>query len=300
MDQTIQELPLNQLRAFAALFQSGGVRPAARLLGIAHSAVSRHVSGLQQWLGVELIDDRRGQRVDFTPQGEALGKILVKCFQDMGQTVDALRERRSGNSVTIATAPSMAARWLLPRLPRLQDRLPWIEISVIVDQRPRVPDDLGADLNLRMGKGPWPEFRCDPLMDDALFPVVNRQQWEVEGCPSDLEYLRRIPLLHDRDPNTPWSLWRNEFGPANLDIRRGPRFTSSDVLLRAAAEGIGAALARGRLAAEDIKSGVLVRPFGEAAVVLNDAYWIVRPRLTPTRSAIDAVINWLIDEAKAP
>jgi LysR family glycine cleavage system transcriptional activator len=38
------KLPLNALRAFATVYAQGGVRSAARELGIAHSSVSRHLA----------------------------------------------------------------------------------------------------------------------------------------------------------------------------------------------------------------------------------------------------------------
>jgi LysR family glycine cleavage system transcriptional activator len=66
----MNELPLNALRAFAMVYAHGGVRAAARELGMAHSSVSRHLGELDRWLGVPLLRTAagRGQLV-FTPQG---------------------------------------------------------------------------------------------------------------------------------------------------------------------------------------------------------------------------------------
>lgn len=295
----MRDLPLRQLRAFAALYECGGVRPAGRLLGIAHSAVSRHVHELEQWIGVPLLAENPGARsMAFTSQGEALGKVLDKSFNDMSQAILRLRERRSGNSVTLATTPSLATRWVLPRLPELQQRAPWVELSITVDQKVRDPAEEGADLSLRMGSGPWEGFDCSPLMDEQLFPVVGRKKWESDGRPTTADYLNRTPLLHDRDPNTSWGEWKARFGPADLDVRKGPRFTSSDMVLRAAAEGVGVALARGHLAADDLRSGVLVRPFGNDSIRLENAYWLVRPGMERERSAVAAVEQWLRGEAE--
>jgi LysR family glycine cleavage system transcriptional activator len=105
-------------------------------------------------------------------------------------------------------------------------------------------------------------------------------------------------LLHDRDPNTSWQLWRQKYGPAALDVRRGPRFASSDLLLRAAAQGLGVALARDRLAQEELASGALVRPFETRAIDLGVAYWIVRPRGSAPREAVKILVAWLRREAE--
>ena len=47
----MRRLPLSALRAFAAVFETGGVRPAARALQVTHSAVSRHVRELEAKAG---------------------------------------------------------------------------------------------------------------------------------------------------------------------------------------------------------------------------------------------------------
>ena len=199
--------------------------------------------------------------------------------------------------MTISTTPSVAARWLLPRLGSLADAHPAIELSVVADQALTDPADRRADLAIRMGRGPWSGFDCAPLMDDALFPVMSRSYWTQSGEPGNPEALGGLKLLHDRDPNAAWSAWLDVHGPAGFDARAGPRFSSSDLVLRAATQGLGVALARGRLAADDIAGGILVRPFGERTVVLHDAYWIVRPKDAPSRAAVTTVIDWLGAEA---
>src|SRR5205823_1668379 len=87
---------------------------------------------------------------------------------------------------------------------------------------------------------------------------------------------------------------------SDLAIRtgRGPRFASSDLLLRAAAQGLGVALARHRLAQEDLASGALVRPFETRVIDLGAAYWIVRPRGGAPREAVTILLAWLRREAE--
>ena len=217
-------LKLNALRAFAAVYEAGGMRPAARSLGIAHSAVSRHVSELEEWLGVPLLGGHSGRRTGFTAQGEALGRSALAGLSALAEAVTQVRESRRANSVVIATAASLASRWLLPRLPRLAERAPWVEVSVLVQPRVAGLADQGADLALRMGPGPWPGEAAEPLMDESLFPVMSEQAWLKAGRPHRLGDLLKLPLIHDRDPNAGWALWRDAFGPAALDVQKGARF----------------------------------------------------------------------------
>lgn len=293
----MKDLPLNALRALAVVHASGGVRSAARELGVAHSAVSRHLAELEAWIGVPLRAKARKQLV-LTPQGERLAKAVLGGLREIESAVSALRETRSANSVAVGTIPSIAARWLLPRLPRLETSHPHLEVSVVVGKRLDDVEAAGVDLAIRMGKGPWPGARCEPLADDALYPVMSDDYWRKSGRPSKPADLVGLRLLHDRDPDATWEAWRREHGPEELDVRKGPRFTSTDLVLQAAAQGQGVALARHRLATEDLASGVLRRPLGGLFVRIEDAYWIVLPRHVFPRPATEAVIAWLKREAE--
>lgn len=291
-------LPLTMLRAFATVYETGGVRPAARRLNITHSAVSRHLKELEAWLGTPLLVRKEGRRtLTFSPEGQALGQVALSCLSELESAVASLRETRRRHSVTVSTTPSFAARWLLPRLASLQARHPGLEVSVIVDQRVHAPADEGADLAIRMGGRPWPGFTCLPLMDDALYPVVSPDYWAAQGRPDTLRDLPRLQLLHDRDPNASWAVWKKHHGPTALDPRIGARFTSSDLVLCGAEHGLGVALARHRLAGDAIGSGALLRPFGNAQVPLPSAYWIVLSDATSRREAVRLVVDWL--EAQA-
>ncbi len=265
---TMDRLPLNALRAFALVLERGGVRAAARELSISHSAVSRHLRELERWLGVTLLEKRDSGGVRATAQGQLLAEASRSALHAMQQAVEAVREQRSSYSVSVSTTPSFAVRWLLPRLPALQRSYPRLEVSVVVDQRLDEPGSFSSDLAIRTGQGPWPALLAEPLMDESVYPLMSA------------------------------ALWRQKYGPAALDVRRGPRFASSDLLLRAAAQGLGVALARHRLAHEELASGALVRPFETRAIDLGVAYWIVRPRGSAPREAVKILVAWLRREAE--
>lgn len=295
----MRDLPLNSLRAFAAIYSTGGVRPAARKLGIAHSSVSRHLAELERWLGVSLTRTGTGRRrLTFTAQGNALGEAALSSLRELATVVASVREARSDASVQIGTHPSFAVRWLLPRLPELEALHPEIEVSVIVDRK--LSDLRSTDLDLAIAMGPRRPLdpRWQRLMGDELYPVMSPSFWRHHGRPSKPEDLIGLRLLHDRDPDASWGEWRSVHGPENLDVRKGPRFTSTDLVLRAAANGQGVALARHQLAIGDVTSEHLLRPLGELTVELKDAYWIVLPRhKLPTQKTL-TVVKWLKGEAE--
>jgi LysR family glycine cleavage system transcriptional activator len=70
------------------------------------------------------------------------------------------------------------------------------------------------------------------------------------------------------------------------------------MLIDAAIEGQGVALARSILAASDLIAGRLVRPF-RAAIALRNTYWIVCPKATRALPKIVAFRDWLFEEVAA-
>ncbi|MGE7139619.1 LysR substrate-binding domain-containing protein [Luteibacter sp. NPDC031894] len=295
----MKSLPLNALRAFAMTHEHGGVRAAARELGVAHSSVSRHLAELETWIGVPLFE-RGAATWTPSPQGVALARRVHELLQGMAEATAAAREAPSPFTVTIGVAPSFASRWLLPRLPTLERAHPRIGLSVLVNQQLDTLSE-GVDLAVRMGSGPWAGLDCEPLMDDHLYPVVNTDFWRAANGSDAVESLLGLRLLHDRDPSASWEHWRRVHGPASLPLDHGARLTSSDLVLRAAELGQGIALARGRLAEDALVAGTLIRPFGDKAVHLPKAYWLVRPKrkaASPSqRHAVTAVVAWLKDQA---
>lgn len=296
----MQRLPLSALRAFAAVYEAGGVRPAARTLQVTHSAVSRHLRELEAWLGVALLENRGTKgRLVLTPQGEALGKAVLAGLVQLSGAVEGVREVRRANSVVVATTASFAARWLIPRLLLLQKTHPAIEVSVVTQQAVQNLAEQGADLAIRMGGGPWLDGRGEAIMDDALYPVATRHYWNSIGERQPARALAKARLLHDRDPASAWEKWFASHPATRIDLRTGSRFTSSDLVLHAATQGLGVALARDRLARPAIDSGVLFRPFGAAQVEIPRAYWLVESADENPRPAVSAVAQWIRAEAAA-
>ncbi|MBW3670070.1 MAG: LysR family transcriptional regulator [Acidobacteria bacterium] len=294
----MRELPLNAIRAFATMYATGGVRPAARRLGVAHSSVSRHLAELEAWLGISLVMPAGGRRrLTFTPQGKVLGEVALATLQELETVTSSLREARFETSVQIGTHPSFAARWLLPRLPALEASKPHIELSVIVDRRLAEVESTDLDLAITMGPRRTREDHWQCLMGDELYPVMSPSFWKAHGKPSRPRDLLGLRLLHDRDPDAAWGEWRSVHGPEKLDVRKGPRFTSTDLVLRAAAKGHGVALARHQLAVEEIDSGQLLRPLGDLKIEIDEGYWIVLPRHKLPSPATRSVIDWLMREA---
>ena len=290
----MRDLPLNGLRILTAIYESGGVRPASRTLGISASVVHRHLRELEVRLGAILIEHGRS-RVRFTAAGERLAQAASASLGDLAAAVEAIREDRRANHVLISTTESFASTWLVPRLAALREQHPRLLVSIRSDQRlSRVPGD--ADMAIRLAAHVEPATAtAEPLMDDVMVPVLSPAM-AARLRAHDPSALLDLHRLHDRDGQTSWRRWGAAFGIDYAALREGARMTSSALVLIAAAQGLGVALARRRLAEPHLASGRLVE-LGSLAVPIGTAYWILY-RQHP-RSAEQVVIHWLKAEASA-
>ena len=193
----MKDLPLHALRAFAAVVLPWrraccGARAWDRaLLGQPPHRRTQLVAGCSRRPG------RRRQawtHTDTARRGPRQG--------DTHESQGNLQSRRCIAGSEIGTLDHdlsdtiFAARWLLQRLPQLSSA-PRIEVSVVVDQR---LTDLRAEeveLAIRIGDGKWREVRCEPLMEDSLYPVMSPAYWKRAGRPDKLPArLTRLRLLH--------------------------------------------------------------------------------------------------------
>ena len=108
--------------------------------------------------------------------------------------------------------------------------------------------------------------------------------------------LGKIEALLHLDHRQDWSKWLDAAGVNDADLSRGPVLNRASMVVDAAVDGQGVALARTALAAQDLICGRLVRPFS-LALPVPYAYWIVCPKATAKLPKIVTFREWLLAEA---
>ena len=154
-----------------------------------------------------------------------------------------------------------------------------------------------VDVAVRHGEDQWPDLHAVCLMAETLFPVCSPSLMEGPHPLDRPENLAHHTLIH-LDNRQDWRKWLNAAGVDEPDMSKGAVFNQTSLALDAAAGGQGVALGRSALAAPDLLSGRLVRPFGPSLPV-NYAYYIVCPKPTAEQPKICAFRDWIISEAKA-
>jgi LysR family transcriptional regulator, glycine cleavage system transcriptional activator len=288
--------PLNALRAFEAAARHLSFTRAADELHVTQTAISHQIRGLEERLGVRLFR-RLPRGLLLTEEAQRYLPPVRDAFDRIAAATEQLGAGSSGGRLTVSVLPSFAAKWLVPRLGRFRVAHPDLDLRISASSQlvDFARDDV--DVAIRMGRGRYPGLRVDRLFGESMVPVCAP---ELLTGPQPLrrpEDLRHHVLLHD-DDHTGWQLWLELAGVKGVDPRRGPIFTDSAMVVQAAAEGQGVAIARRVLAAADLAAGRLVQPF-EVSVPHDLAYYLVSPEATAEQPRIKAFRAWLLTEAEA-
>lgn len=283
---------LAALRAFEAAARHGNFTRAAEEVHVTHGAISHQVRALEEAFGVPLFA-RHGKRISITPEGEHFAGVVRRALGDIAAAAEAMTANAKQQRLTVTALPSMASRWLAPRLGRFIDQHP--DLEVMLQSTNQLTDFVreSVDLGIRFGSGHYPGLASEKLMDDFFYPVAS-PRFNGGKLPRTPEKLAYLPLL--RCEEEPWAPW---FRAAGLDLREpsgGLVFQDSSMLVRAAVEGHGIALARHVLAAGEIESGALVRLF-DVAIPCPQSYYVVCPPEALRKPQVEAFRIWLRDEA---
>lgn len=285
---------LPALAAFESAARHQNFAHAAEELHLTASAVSHHVRKLESRLGVALFT-RHARGVALTAEGRRLADVSGGAIHDIEGAMQELRSRGDdAHTVRLTTLHSFAYTWLVPRLPDFAAANPDIRLRVDTEISLTRFDAVGPDLGLRHGPGHWPGLAAIHLMDESLFPVAAPSLPGLGQVRSAAD-IQQLPLVADLS-HQGWHDWfrANEVHGARIDERFV--FSDSTDMLRAAAFGLGAALARELIVAPWLGSGQLRRLPGEP-MPGRYAYYVVYPAHRRPRTAVRRVIDWITAQA---
>jgi len=290
---------LQSLNCFEAAARHESYTHAARELSLTQGAVSRQVAALESFLGVQLFQRTR-HGVALTVAGRAyarqVGLRLAALERD---TLDAMAGQGSGGTIRLASVPTFATRWLLPRLAQLQETHPDIVVHVDARTRPFMFAEADFDGALFAGSAEqitnWPGARAELLIPETVVPVASprllagQKRWNAQD-------VTELPLLQ---LSTRPDAWRQWFEAMDVDASmsmHGPRYELFSMLAVAATHGMGVALLPRMLVEGELLRGELQvvcdRPLGG-----KRAYYLMTPDGTPDSAALAAFRLWLHEQA---
>lgn len=294
--------PLDSLHVFAVAARHLNFTTAAAELHRTQSAVSHRIKALEAELGVSLFI-RLTRRLELTPAGRALAEHMNQSLAQIARIIAEFDKLEGTQRLRVTALPSVASRWLTPRLPRFFDLCPQIEVQVIAEAELLDLRAKGIHLAVRFGRGQYPHHSVSRLMTDRVLPVCSPKFLVEHGPISTIEKLLALPLVHDSaaendESQSGWRSWLDQLGRLDTPHLSGQRFSNADLAIEAAARGIGVALGRFSLVADGLSNGSLVSPLPIATSTAYSYYivalpeWALHPKVVP-------FCRWLRAEAAA-
>jgi LysR family glycine cleavage system transcriptional activator len=286
-------LPLQTLPAFRAVARLANLRAAAAELHLTHSAVSQQIKLLEEQLGFRLFD-RPGRRIALNAAGEALLRAIEPALAQIDDGMRAAAAAAGGaqHRIRVTSLPSFAQRWWLPRMAAWRERHPDIAIELHTSQQIVDLQREGFHAALRQGSGQWRGIEAERLIDSPLIAV---------GSPNAARRLlgREPAALADEPLLGDAAVWESWFALAGVRCRVNPvaSFNDAGLMLQAAEQDLGLALARELLVADALRDGRLMR-LSSVALSKDLAYalWFAYPTGLRDWPPLSALRAWLLEE----
>jgi LysR family transcriptional regulator, regulator of gene expression of beta-lactamase len=279
------QLPLNALRAFEASARHLSFTKAAIELCVTQAAISHQVKGLEARLGAALFR-RLPRGLALTDEGLALLPSVRESFDRLDDTLARFEGGRVTEVLSVGVVGTFAVGWLLPRLPSFREAHPFVDLRLFTNNNRADLAGEGLDCAIRFGDGAWHGTQAAPLLPAPMSPLCAPGVAERLSEPRDLfaETLLRSYRAAD------WPDWFAAAGLSPPPIR-GPVFDSSWVMVEAAIQGLGVALAPPNMFTRDLAQGRLVRPFD--IEVGAGRYWLTWLKSKAPSPALQAFLAWL-------
>jgi LysR family glycine cleavage system transcriptional activator len=293
--------PLNALRAFEVAARHLSFTKAANELCVTPAAVGHQIKVLEDHLGVALFR-RLNRGLLLTEAGQACLPALQEGFERLIFAAEQVHRHAARGILRASIAPTLAVKWLVPRLPQFQALHP--DLNVRLETSMDLVDLAreGFDLALRYCPGPGAGLRGERLFGEEIVVVCSPHILVGQRILRRPDDLRLHTLIHvageTSDPTrVDWAGWLRAAGAKEVDPGSGLHFTQTLVAVQAALDGQGVALLGRTCVLDDLAAGRLVQPF-DLGFPTDYAYYLVSPDGSPESPSLGAFRSWVQEEAR--
>jgi LysR family transcriptional regulator, glycine cleavage system transcriptional activator len=284
--------PLTAVEAFVQVARLGSVKAAAEALALSSPALTRRVQALERFIGRPLFD-RRHQGVLLNADGERL-------LGEIAPSLDALAlamERATGETalmrLRLAVLPLFASQRLMPNLPKLRSRHPDLHIDIDTGAHGLARLDDGLDAAICMATEVDQSLYSRRIDTNKILAIAARSLAEGPNALAHPSQLTSTTIFLHRDMPETFDYWREAIGMPELQPGAIDLFDSGQLILDAAAQGLGVAF---------MHESHLIGAHDERLVQLFDisvespySYWFACRRAALTRRPVRIFHDWLFD-----
>ncbi len=310
--------PLNALRAFEAAARHLSFKLAGEELSVTPTAISHQIRSLEESLGFPLFH-RLTRAIELTAKGRAMLPKVREGLDAFAAAIESTRCNEEGGRLHVSSPPTFLARWLIRHLPGFAARHPEIQLHMaaslgMID----LPDGSAgtameappehhareddAEIFIRFGRGSYPGCRVERLFSPVYAAVCSpRLLFGTQPLKKPTDLTRQVLLHDDTIPELmvrpTWAEWLAQAGVSGIDSEAGMHFSDSGLVLSAAINGVGVALASTPLIEAEVAAGRLVVLF-DTVIRRPQSYFLVVPEVLAERPVVQAFRAWLLEEAR--
>lgn len=289
-----------QLYVFVQIAEAGNLRKAAARLHIAQSALSRYVRGLEDELGVRLLD-RHPHGVSVTPAGAQLLERSRRILRDIEETRSAIIESgdRLAGQVAVGTSTSVSKLLFARLFARARRDFPDIRLKLLENGFYQLLEGLDTrriNLAIMADAEPRSNLTLEPLVRDTLCVFGLPDDNRLPSGNIDLRTLASFPLAVVRRPSGPRVTLERAAARANVALDIAFELDNPDVIKDIVAHRLGYGVLPRCSVLGDAESGKFVMATLREVPLTRQ---LVRRTDQPENPAVKAIAQAIRDEFSA-
>ncbi|MFN3424251.1 MAG: LysR substrate-binding domain-containing protein [Novosphingobium sp.] len=233
--------PLRSLEAFIRVVRAGSAKTAAAELALSPSALSRRLGALEDFIGKPMFE-RKHQALKLTEEGQQLYDAVAPLIDEMADRVDRLIDTGKVMRLRLGVLPLFGSQRLFPRLGELRKLHPQLHIDI--DSSHAAETKLGdtIDAAIILSEGPDASLHSVRLDHNRVHAITSRALAEELGDKPDLAKLSKQTFLVHNDLPMSFEAWKKALHLEKLEPAAIDHFDSGQLILEAAAQGLGIAI----------------------------------------------------------
>lgn len=232
--------PLRALEAFVRIVRLGSAKAAANELGLSPSALSRRITALEDFTGKRLFT-RQHQAMKLTDDGQAFYNAVSPKLEELAEAVESQVDPGRVLRLHLGVPTLFGGQRLFPRLPELRKLHPRLHIDI---ESPALAERVGDSLDaaIVLSKEPEPSFYSVQLDHNRVYAITSQELANEIGDEPDIAKLSKQTFLIHHDLPDSFDAWKEALGLEKLVPNSIDHFDSGQLILEAAAQGLGIAI----------------------------------------------------------
>ena len=287
---------LDDMLLFAQVVKLKSFRAVAEQRGIASSVVSKHISRLEEHLGVQLLI-RTTRKLSLTEAGSEFFQHCQQLESGVALAEQAVSQHaEEPKGVLRLAAPMISGQYFLPAvIDQYLREYPQMKVEMAIKDSYQDLVESGFDLAIRTGTLSDSSLRARQLVNSRWYAYAAPEYLQQQGTPASVTDLQGHNCLQFSYQETGVNEWPVTVKGKPGSIKISGRFQADSLvsLREAAVAGMGIAFMPVYLVREQIQKGLLI-PVLRESIYRDVGIYAIYPNIRYVPRKISAFIELLI------